>query len=324
MTPKQNMLETIRWGNPEYVPLSSLASAAVGMPIINMIEQPLRQSGYDGFGVYWHVTPEGSISDSSHFMFEDIADWKEHVKFPDLDAIDFQAISQMELANIDREQKLVCAMGLTGIFERMVAFMGFENTLCALVEDPEGCMEFFEAVTEFRIRLINKLIDAYDPDIYIYFDDVATANSLFMSPETYRKVIKPFHKKIVEAVTSRGVIFEMHVCGKCEELLEDYIEIGATMWHSAQTMNDLPGILKRCRGRLIVEGGWDTSGPCSYNDSTEEQVRAEVRRCISEYGQNGGFILTPVLMNERGNSLIVGDKRLEYVRDEWEKCVHVK
>ena len=37
MTPKQNMLETIRWGNPEYVPLSSLASVGVGMPIINMI-----------------------------------------------------------------------------------------------------------------------------------------------------------------------------------------------------------------------------------------------------------------------------------------------
>lgn len=53
-------------------------------------------------------------------------------------------------------------------------------------------------------------------------------------------------------------------------------------------------------------GGWDTEGPCSFIGATEEQLREEVRRNMETYGKNGGFILVPVLLNEKGNSMMVG------------------
>lgn len=188
------------------------------------------------------------------------------------------------------------------------------------MEDPDSCRAFFEALSEYKIQLLRAMIDAYSPDVLIYFDDLATANGLFMSPSTYRSVIKPFHKRIVDAVTEKGVIFTQHICGKCDALLEDFVEIGAKVWNSAQPMNDLEGILERFRGRLIVEGGWDTSVPCSFNDSTEEQVREEVRRNMAAYKRpEGGFVLAPVLLNERGNSLTVGDPRSAPLEDEWRK-----
>ena len=111
-----------------------------------------------------------------------------------------------------------------------------------------------------------------------------------------------------------------HTCGKCEDLIPDYIDMGVGHWHSAQCMNDLAGIAKKYQGKLTIEGGWDTSGRPGMIECTADEARAEVRRCVEEYGQYGNFVLLPILVNERGHSLYVPDDRMPAVFDEWEKC----
>jgi hypothetical protein len=164
---------------------------------------------------------------------------------------------------------------------------------------------------------MNRFIDAYQPDVITYLDDLATANGLFMSPKVYREVIRPAHQRIVEAVTSRGVIFCQHTCGKCEKIIEDYVEMGAKIWSSAQISNDLEVIMKKYQGQLIVEGGWDSSGPASYIGASTEEVVRETIRCAKQYGKYGNFILFPTLLNENGNSLFVGDSRLGSMLEAW-------
>ena len=137
-------------------------------------------------------------------------------------------------------------------------------------------------------------------------------------PETYRALIKPAHMRIVQAVVDRGVIFQMHSCGKCESVVPDFVEIGAKMWHSAQPLNDLVSLLDRFKGKLAIDGGWNTSGPASRIDASEELVREETRRCLTQY-KTPGYIFTPALMNERGNAFFVGDERIDAVIDEWMK-----
>lgn len=318
ITPKQNVLETIHGGSPEYVPLTFEAIHIGGF--FAGLDQP-GQPGNDAFGVPWQVTKEGAIPQPGYVLFDDITQWKKHVVFPDLDAMDFRAMAAAErdaFPQPDRNQKLFSLITACGPFERLVAFMGFENALCALMLEPDECMNFFEAVSDYKVALTGKLIDAYNPDVFIMCDDIATARGLFMSPETYRRMIKPFHKRIVESATSRDVIFEMHCCGKCEEVIPDFIEIGAKMWHSAQTVNDISGILDKYAGQITVEGGWDSSGPVSYMGADDEMIREEVRRCLREY-KKPGFILMPTMMNENGNSLFVGDDRLVALEDEWNK-----
>lgn len=319
MTPKENLLEVLNWGKPEYVPMTGECISTVGMPFINMLEQPLRQSGYDAFGVHWLVNQAGAMHDTSQLLFTEISEWRDYVKFPDLDALDFTSTAQAELAGIDRNRKMVAFYGVTGVYERLAAFMGFENLLCALLEDPDECRAFFDAMADWKIKLFHKLNEAYHLDMYVYFDDVATVRGLFMSPETYREVIKPAQAKIARAVLDEGVRFCMHCCGRCEDIMEDFVEIGATVWNSAQTVNDLKGIQERFRGRLVIEGGWDTEGPCSLIGASADDLRAEVRRNMEEYGRNGGFILLPTILNQKGNSLIVGDDRMPALLDEYEK-----
>lgn len=322
ISPRKNLLETIYGGKPEYVPLSLTEIQYVGAFANNVTEMPMKD-GNDIFGCPWVVTNEGGMNKTGFVMFDDITEWEDYVKIPDISDIDYNALAEQEfkiLPDIDRKNKMISFMDAGGAFMRLLAFMGFENCLCALAEDPETCMDFFEAYTNFKIKFINKVIDAYNPDIYVQGEDIATARSLFMSPETYRKVLKPFHKRIAEAVTKRGVIFDVHCCGKCEEVVPDYIEIGAKIWQSAQIMNDLPEILEKYKGQIALEGGWDTSGKASYlyPDTSEEVLREEVRRCLSNY-KKPGYILWPLAYNDDGHIRKVGDRRLPALIDEWEK-----
>ncbi|MGI6217324.1 MAG: uroporphyrinogen decarboxylase family protein [Coriobacteriales bacterium] len=223
------------------------------------------------------------------------------------------------MSAFNRDEKLVVYYSPCGAFERLAAFMGFTNALIALAEDPDECREFYEAITDYKIAVAERIVDAFGIDVYYNFDDVATARSMFMSPDTYREVIKPCHARLAKAVIDMGVIFGEHTCGKCEDVVPDYVEFGAKIWNSAQTMNDISGLQDRFKGQLVIEGGWDSSGRPGYIEATEEEVRAETRRCLIEYGSKGGFILMPVMFNERGNSLLVGDDRLAAVADEWMK-----
>ncbi|SHI03737.1 Uroporphyrinogen decarboxylase (URO-D) [Sporobacter termitidis DSM 10068] len=315
LTPRENGLEVINWGKPEYVPLTSevyhyfrSASALMNHPY---------ETGRDVFGVNWILTRDGAIPEPNKFLFTEISDWRKKVVFPDPNQYGFESCAKSDLKNIDKSERLINVISATGLFERLVAFMGFENALCALFEDPDECGEFFSALTDYFTRCLSGVIDAYRPDVITYFDDLATARGLFMSPEVYRSVIKPYHRKIVDCVTAKGVVFAQHICGKCEDILEDFVELGIQIWSSAQIMNDLQRIKKEFYGRLVIEGGWDTSGPCSYNEATVEVAIAEAKRCIEEYGPNGGFILQPTIMNERGNSSVVGDPRLDEIIRIW-------
>ncbi|WP_415534996.1 uroporphyrinogen decarboxylase family protein [Dehalobacter sp. 4CP] len=318
LTQRENFEIMLNGGKPEFAPLL-YELYKVCMLATNNTDQPW-QGGKDPFGVNWVATAEGVIPESGKILFDDIADWKKYVKFPDVDSLGIEQMAQIELADFTdekRKEQPVAVFNACGLFERMAAFMGFENTLCALIEDPDSCNEFFEAMADYKIACINRYIDVYKPDVIIYFDDFATARGLFMSPKTYREVIKPHHKRIIEAVTSRGVIFNQHTCGKCEDIIEDYVEMGIKIWDAAQVCNDLEGILTKYHGRLIVEGGWDTSGPASYIGAPVEAIIEETKRCAEQYGKKGNFILFPVLMNEKGHAFMTGDERIPALMKTW-------
>lgn len=290
--------------DPDFAP-TTMDLAKLAPMIGHVVDYPLIDGSVDCFGVKW-VGKEGLMPEPGKFMFDDITKWKDYVKFPDLDAIDFAPMASMDLQGYDRETTLLYAMSGGGIFERIAAFMGFENALMAMSEEPESCMEFFEAMADFKIRLHNKMIDLYQPDVLTYFDDVATIRGTFMSPQMFREQIKPYEKKIAEACIARGVIFSYHVCGKVDEIIDDIVDIGARMWNSAQACNDIEAIQQRYGHRLLIEGGWDSQGPASRIGATQEELNAEAIRCAETYAKYGNFILFPLILNEQGNALMGG------------------
>ena len=69
----------------------------------------------------------------------------------------------------------------------------------------------------------------------------------------------------------------------------DMVELGFDVWQGVLPQNDIPKLQKQLAGRMTLMGGIDAS-IVDRADSTEEEIRREVRRACEEYAPGGHFI----------------------------------
>jgi hypothetical protein len=290
LTPKENYLRSLRHEKPEYVPFSFAESCLVGMEL--PMDKGPPGGGIDGFGVNWIATASGgggAVPDSSHFILDDITQWKKKVTIPDPNAEDWESLAQMQMPQLNRDTTPVVVMSGACPWDRVVTLLGYEEALYSLAAEPEATYELLTVLADLKIEVIKKYAQYFKPDVFIYADDIATERNLFMSPDTYRKLIKPQHKRLVDTIKNCGMIPVQHTCGRAEDIVEDIIEIGAAAWNSVQPRNDITGLLKKYGSKFCFDGGFDSNGPPSYESAPPEVVEEEVRRCFREYGPHEGF-----------------------------------
>jgi hypothetical protein len=305
LSPRENYLRALRHEKTEYVPfpmsLFSGSDAALA-GILAPVDHGQEFTNFrDCFGVRWVASDSaagGMIPEPGEFILKDVTQWKKTVTIQDIDKFDWQKFADQEYAmfGINRDTQAVAYFAACGVWERIAALMGFEEAMVALVEEPEACNELFTAITDFRIKEAEKARKHYKADVFLNFDDIATERNLFMSPETYRKLIKPHHKRLNDAVRNLGMIPIQHTCGHAELCVEDYIETGAEAWNSVQPSNDIAAILDKYGDRLCIEGGFDSNGKPSRPEATVADVVAEVERCFRDYGDKQGFIFWPLVL----------------------------
>lgn len=63
------------------------------------------------------------------------------------------------------------------------------------------------------------------------------------------------------------------------------IDCGWAAWSSVQPTNDIAALIEKYGNQIGFEGGYDSIGPVSRKDATQEQIDAEVRRCLETYGK---------------------------------------
>lgn len=244
----------------------------------------------DGFGVTWMLDEYGPITAPGGYVMDDVCDWEEKFSFPNLDEVDWDKMIAEESAYNDPEKAL--QLIIISPFSQLINAMGFENALVGVAADPEEVVAFCEKMTDFLIRCTCETMSRVKYDSFQLFEDLANANTTLISPETYREIFKPFDKKIIDVVKEYqpDIPVEFHVCGHCEALLDDFVEIGATAWQPAQPMNDLKAIKEKYGTDLVLVGCWDNVGICSDPNQTEESIRASVRSCIDTYAAGAGYV----------------------------------
>lgn len=316
MTERENFFIAYNHGKPQWTPCFFSAYEPMGSSLLNN-QGVMGKGGRDMFGVNWLVTADTgyqAIADPNEHILEDICNWREIVKFPDLDAMDWEGAAERDLAKVNRKEKVLAVFGMEGNFNRLQSLMGTCEALIAMLEEPDAVYEFFKAHTEFKLKTIEKYAQYYKPDIYVNGDDVATSEGLFFSRTMYDELIKPFEIKLGQKAVSLGIIVEHHVCGMAEGIIPDIIETGATIWQTAQSMNDLVEIKKTYGDKLLIHGGWDSYGKHNFEDCKEEDVRAEVRRCVETYGKDGNYALFPIVLGDPADGKV--DLRRKWIVDE--------
>jgi uroporphyrinogen-III decarboxylase len=287
MTEKENYLKVLKGEMPDWIPLYRNACQWM---IPSVMESPmLTGKERNVYGIPYVIHANGAIPRPNDFIMKDIADWRTAVNIPTLEGYDWESAAQKDCAVLDKD-KAVAVLN-EGPFLTLVNAMGFEAGLMAIAEEPEEVMAFFEALSAFQDKVLENVLKYYHPiDVVIIGDDVATARDLFISPRTYREMILPLHKRQAAIAQKYNLPVEMHCCGKCESIIDDWVNMGVSIWQPAQPLNDLAAIQKKYGKRLIINGGWDTQGPAGIPGADEAVIRQSARDVIDKLSSSGSYI----------------------------------
>ncbi len=186
-----------------------------------------------------------------------------------------------------------------GIFEQPARVMGLENFLMALLTAPAFADRLMETITDIYIESCNRYLEQVGPYIQVFtcWDDLTGQNGWLISPDLYRKMIKPKHKRLVEAIKHKtNAKLFYHSCGASRDLIPHLIETGFDILNpvqvSAKGMNTRE--LKSEFGQDIVfwGGGVDTQQVLPFGKP--QDVIDEVKRRIDDLAPGGGFVFAAV------------------------------
>ena len=317
LSPKENYLRMLRGDIPDFVPSSyDPYMMPVGDELLTPNSVPEGQEFVTALGVTYVGCTDannGAMPKPGSVVIDDITKWRDQLKIRDIEGRDWEGYYKAKLAKIDRSKYCVAVSG-ADYFLTLVSLLGFENAMLALYEEPEEVKALLTEISKFYLKVAEEEIRWIKPEIYGVMDDDAAYRAPFFSVDTYREFFKPFHKLHCDLALENGCIVSRHDCGKSEQFVEDWLDLGMTSWNPCQVTNDIPGIKRKYGDRLTLSGAWDNVEVLNYSD---EELLQKLEEYTETLAPGGRFVFAA----SAGGVLMNDPHRAEIIRDYYENHV---
>jgi uroporphyrinogen decarboxylase len=274
----------------------------IGLPFIgpkNRALAPLGGEGYDfwgcynkaitnNFNTYYEITyhPLGEMTTVAEI---------ENYDWPDLDWWDYSAIP--EIIKKEKQTDDTAIMFFAGgAFESPWYMRGLEQFLIDIYDQPEIAEAISRKVADFYYERAMRVIEASNGmiDVTGSGGDIGGQNAMMLSPDKWRKHIKPYSAKLITPFKEMGFGTFYHSDGAIAPVIDDFIEIGLDILDPIQvgaagmTPEEL---FPRFGDRLSFHGAIDEVELLPH--ATSEEVYKETKRVMGILGANNGYIVSP-------------------------------
>ncbi len=196
----------------------------------------------------------------------------------------------------ETDYAVVAGHSMFGVFELGCWLCGFNDFLPRLFVDKKFVHTFFGRVLEIQKAIVGRYIDIVGPYVQMIetADDLGQQFNSMISLDTYREMIKPYHKEYTQFLKDKAPhakIF-MHSCGSVHNLIPDLIDNGVEVLNPLQptATNMEPWRLKGDFGdRLSFHGGIDVVDVLPKQQPRD--VKAYIKDRMRTFGKGGGYIL---------------------------------
>lgn len=209
----------------------------------------LKKGGYryfvSEFGITWRMPehngyyydPLGSPLSESSISKEKIDnyDWPEPNDISRIDGLEKQAKNWLS----DIHPAILMEEGGGEIFDAPFWLRGSENFYMDLASDPKIACYLMDKMVDFQMGYWELTIEKLGEYISIVRlgDDLGMQNTTRISPEMYRKYVKPRQKKLfsfIKKLSKKQIYIFLHSCGSVYEIIPDFIEIGVDILNPVQ------------------------------------------------------------------------------------------
>jgi hypothetical protein len=320
MNNRENILRTIRFEQPEYIPMAFHINQACWHHYDQDVLQDLmeehrflfpqftrqetvrpallltqrKDAPYtDPWGCIWKTTDDGILG-SVHL--HPLADWAafEQYQAPDPGKTDgtypVNWDDIRERVSKDKVNGNLVAGGLPHghTFLRLQDIRGYENLIFDLLDEEPRLFKLIEMVEKFNYRYVKNWLEL-EPDIMSYPEDLGMQVGPMVSPELFRKHIKPVYQKLMKPARDQGCIVHMHSDGDIRSLVDDLIDGGVEVINLQDLVNGIDWIKEKFAGRTCVELDIDRQNITARG--TPEQIDRLIREEVGKLGSRQGGLM---------------------------------
>lgn len=318
MTERENILRSYRFERPERVPVSCGFSGACyahypresldslkeehrllfpgferkpenGAPVFS----PMRRADQpytDSWGCVWE-TKENGITGA--VVKHPIADWAAFNGYePPSPAehdgwgkIDWEAIRKGIAANRAAGRLAKGRLRHGHTFLTLTYLRGYENLLFDMCDAHPRLPELIAVVEEFNRGMAERYVEA-GVDVMNYPEDLGMQEGPMISPDLFRRYIKPSYRRLIAPAKAAGCVIYMHSDGDIRELVPDLLDVGVEAINLQDLVNGLDWIEANLKGRVSVTLDIDRQSVTRYG--TPRQIDEHVRRCVETLGSPEG------------------------------------
>lgn len=257
----------------------------------------------DEWGIGWKKPKKGGFYyDMYHHPLanaETLADFRAYQLPNPVDDRRYLKLRPEVEAGNERGKAVVLAGFGSGILEIYAWLRGYEQFYIDLALNHEFIAYMLDRLVEFKQAYWARVLPDFGNlvDVACEHDDLAGQKALLFSPETYRTLVKPRHKKLFHFIKAHAPVkLFYHTDGAIRPLIGDLIDAGMDILNPVQftAANMNLKELKQEFGRDLVfwGAGVDTQGVLGAG--TPAEVKADVKRNIEALAPGGGFIFATV------------------------------
>ena len=321
MNERENTLKAVRFDTPDHIPMAFSISGACwhhydqnalqdlmeAHPFLfpnfkrssERIEprfRPYQRAGHpyeDDWGCVWETTDDGITGTVTKHPLEN---WDAFGAYTPPDPAKVMGRGPVDWKGVEADfSKTREAGGLVrgGLrhghtFLALCDIRGYENLIFDMVDEEPKLLELIRMVEEFNMGLVLRNIEC-GAEWMGYGEDLGMQNGPMLSPDQFRKYIKPTYQRLIEPAKEAGCIVHMHSDGDIRELVDDLIEDGVEVINLQDLVNGIDWIKERLAGKVCIDLDIDRQQITRFG--SPEQIDALIREEVEKLGSRKGGLM---------------------------------
>jgi len=259
---------------------------------------PERNVRVDDWGVHrvWIEHASGGYWDYCDFPLKDateeqVAAWP----MPSPDDYDYEVVTE----TCRTAPSIALSTGGPGVGDiiNSCGFLrGMEQVLIDLITDDPAGLLLAQRRTDIYFEIMRRTLEAGRGRIDFLWmgEDLGTQIAPTISPDLFRRHIRPHHQRFIDLANSFDIPVMVHTCGSSSWAYDDFIEMGVRVVDTLQpeATNMSPAYLKQRFGdRLAFHGCISTAGVVATG--TVQDVIDNCRQTLDIMMPGGGYCFAP-------------------------------
>ena len=315
MTPKERIMAAVKRQEPDRVPFCelaidrALAERLMGWPATQTaaggslaknpytVEESKALAAFLGCDCIWYLlrapvfARQGIGQEGRGFMGQGMIQSEadlEKIKLPDPHKDElYRGAEQFARNKGDYALAFVTRIG----FFQTVLSMGTENFLVSLYTNRPLVEKILDIYFDWMTVVAERMC-RIGFDIFWTTDDYAYKTGMFFSPATFREVIAPRYRRVLDRVT---IPWFLHSDGNIMESMDTLVDLGVAATHpNEKGAMDIREVKRKYGDRICLIGNLDLN---ILGMGTPEETEREVKELIRDLAPGGGYMISS------GNSL---------------------